>query len=86
MPVYKDKFKKACYDFTLCVRVQRPPLLPQRFIAPPSVALGVLFHRLPGKCIEFTLPPIRPNDNASQDVFELPNLFFQIENKIPNYG
>ena len=51
-----------------------------------SVALGVLFHRLPGKCIEFTLPPIRPNDNASQDVFELPNLFFQIENKISNYG
>ena len=50
-----------------------------------SVALGVLFHRLPGKCIEFTLPPIRPNDNASQDVLNC-QTFFQIENKIPKYG
>ena len=86
MPVYKDKFKKACFDFTLCVRVQRPPLLPSPKLASKvhclsfcGVSLVVLFHRLPGKCIEFTLPPSPPNDNAPQDVFELPKKTFFID-------
>ena len=36
MPVYEDKFQRVCYDFTLCVRVQQPPLLP-----PPKLASKV---------------------------------------------